>query len=356
MKTFLKLLTLSLLVFCISFSFSLAAVDPTKEYQLLAPIPGLENVDQEDFAGYAQTIVNIVIGAAAVLAVLMFMFGGFMYMVGESLQTKGEGSKTMQNAVLGLLLILFSYLILETINPNLLNLNLKIDLVEQTVEDEEDLTSGRGADYPYCYISKSGPNRGESICFKSPTACERALENLDRFDGCTFFGQPLGDTSNTSLIHGEAIELLRNNGNITVTSSRGDGAQNVCSDPNKCRTSLQGIKADTINGLISLQQSCKCSVVVTGGTETIGGHVSGTYSHISGYKVDVSEPNLSKGGNFSDFSSYLVSIGAEPDGGFQTIEAGYYTYVFHAEPEDNHWDIKVCQTADSACWKNNSTN
>jgi len=61
---------------------------------------------------------------AAALAVIMIVWGGVEYMLSESLFSKEAGKERIKNAILGLLLALTSYLILWTINPNLLNFKL----------------------------------------------------------------------------------------------------------------------------------------------------------------------------------------------------------------------------------------
>jgi type IV secretory pathway VirB2 component (pilin) len=102
-------------------SLSLAA-----DYVLLAPISGVHAPVGQGFAGYAQELITFIIGFAAVLAVLMIVYGGFMYMTGEAIDTKGHGKEVMLNAIYGLLLLLVSWLILNTINPQLLNLNVNL--------------------------------------------------------------------------------------------------------------------------------------------------------------------------------------------------------------------------------------
>ncbi|MGW3463749.1 peptidoglycan-binding domain-containing protein, partial [Streptomyces olivaceoviridis] len=54
---------------------------------------------------------------------------------------------------------------------------------------------------------------------------------------------------------------------------------------NKNCTSLQDIRARTVDGVIALKRKSGCRIVITGGTEV--GHAGGTYSHWNGYKVDV---------------------------------------------------------------------
>ncbi|MFE5300672.1 peptidoglycan-binding protein [Streptomyces sp. NPDC056632] len=51
------------------------------------------------------------------------------------------------------------------------------------------------------------------------------------------------------------------------------------------RTSLQGVRARTIEGVITLKRKSGCTIVITGGTES--GHSAGPRSHAQGYKLDL---------------------------------------------------------------------
>jgi hypothetical protein len=57
---------------------------------------------------------------AAALAVIMIVWGGVKIMLTESVFEKDDGKKKIQDAIWGLLLALVSWLILYTINPNIL--------------------------------------------------------------------------------------------------------------------------------------------------------------------------------------------------------------------------------------------
>ncbi len=61
---------------------------------------------------------------AAALAVVMIVWGGVEIMLSESVFKKSEGKQRIQDAIWGLLLALFSWLILYTINPAILNFKL----------------------------------------------------------------------------------------------------------------------------------------------------------------------------------------------------------------------------------------
>ncbi|MEK7569430.1 MAG: pilin [Patescibacteria group bacterium] len=78
---------------------------------------------------YLNTIIRLAIGIAAVLAVVMIVMGGIQYMTTELTHSKEAGKERIRNAILGLLVALGAYLILNTINPKLLSTELVIDPV-----------------------------------------------------------------------------------------------------------------------------------------------------------------------------------------------------------------------------------
>ncbi len=61
---------------------------------------------------------------AAALAVVMIVWGGVEIMLSESVFKKEDGKKKVQDAIWGLVLALVSWLILYTINPDILNFKL----------------------------------------------------------------------------------------------------------------------------------------------------------------------------------------------------------------------------------------
>ena len=52
------------------------------------------------------------------------MFAGFLYMGSDFWDKKNQAKEIIQDVVLGLLLLLGTYLILAQINPEILNLNI----------------------------------------------------------------------------------------------------------------------------------------------------------------------------------------------------------------------------------------
>jgi hypothetical protein len=99
------------------------------------------------------------------------------------------------------------------------------------------------------------------------------------------------------------------------------------------QTSLEGIREATLVELVWLVSKVPSgSIVITGGTESTGGHADGTYSHANGYKVDLRlnsaldsyiENNFRRDGSVGGYPAYR-----SPNGGL---------YV----KEGNHWDVLV---------------
>lgn len=113
---------------------SLLAILPTalfaqEEYVPLEPIPGLNiNVGSSGEGGLATYLNDVFVygvGLAAVLAVLYIVWGGFKWMSTDSVTGKSEGKTIISQALLGLALVLSTYLILYTIGgENAIRLNI----------------------------------------------------------------------------------------------------------------------------------------------------------------------------------------------------------------------------------------
>jgi len=113
-------------------------------YTPLAPLPGFpeefdtlpSKTNQCPFGNYLNIMIKLVIGIAAVLAMVMIVMGGIEYMTSDLISSKEAGKDTIKNALLGLFIALGAYLILNTINPKLLSACLD-NLPEAVIEIEE---------------------------------------------------------------------------------------------------------------------------------------------------------------------------------------------------------------------------
>ncbi len=118
-------------------------------------------------------------------------------------------------------------------------------------------------------------------------------------------------------------EKLNNNG-ITIESSG-----NCRDKTNKKCTSVDGMRAATVDGIIAFRNAVGIDLVMTGGTET--GHAGGAHSHAKGYKVDIRLD--------AAVTQYIkdnfTSKGSRRDGAdlYEDSEGNVYA------KEGNHWDI-----------------
>ena len=107
------------------------------DYVALTTIPGAtvgctpiagktEHCQKTDPVKVIKNFYGVAIGIAAVLAVIMIIYAGIEYATIESITGKSDAKDKWQGALIGLGLLLASYLILRTINIDLVNVNLDL--------------------------------------------------------------------------------------------------------------------------------------------------------------------------------------------------------------------------------------
>ena len=118
-------------------------------YHLLAPIPGMKEdfVDgSQQIGGYINSMFNIFLGLCAALAVIMIIIYGVTWMGTDSVFGKTEAKSKIGGAIGGLLLALGAWVILNTINPDLLGgaINIKQASIELEGDAESPVNINRG--------------------------------------------------------------------------------------------------------------------------------------------------------------------------------------------------------------------
>ncbi len=83
---------------------------------------GASDACKTDFLWYLRGIFVLLIAVSAVLAVVYIAYGGIEYVFSASELSKSNGKDTIRRALEGLVAVLCSYLIVYTINPNLVKL------------------------------------------------------------------------------------------------------------------------------------------------------------------------------------------------------------------------------------------
>lgn len=100
---------------------------PVLSYAQFEPfqnLPGLENAGEMSTQQYIDALYVIAIVAASILVVFKLMWAGVQYMLSEVVTSKQKAKQDIQGALLGLLIILGAVTLLNTINPNLTNIDI----------------------------------------------------------------------------------------------------------------------------------------------------------------------------------------------------------------------------------------
>lgn len=103
--------------------------DPAKPNAvcLLQPDIGVGLGEKESSLGnYLSILFKTLIGLAGGISVLLIVVGGLQYILSEVPGIKSSGKERISNALIGLILALSAWLILNTINPDLINFHLKL--------------------------------------------------------------------------------------------------------------------------------------------------------------------------------------------------------------------------------------
>ena len=107
---------------------------PKGQYRLMVQIGPL--ADCVDLKGYLEGVFQILIGIAGVLAVVMIVICGIKVMSTTSTSGKAEAKECIWKALFGMLLAIFAWLILNTINPQLLGSDLNLPDLSSSQQTE----------------------------------------------------------------------------------------------------------------------------------------------------------------------------------------------------------------------------
>lgn len=95
-------------------------VNTSINYVPLEPIPGLNQTGTAQFGVLLNAIFKVLIILGGIIATGSFVYAGVVYMTSDVIGTKSYARQRLTASLLGLLLLIGSWLILATINPQLL--------------------------------------------------------------------------------------------------------------------------------------------------------------------------------------------------------------------------------------------
>jgi hypothetical protein len=168
-------------------------------------------------AEYLSAAFKLGIGVAAVLAVVFIMIGGFRYITAAG-GSGVQGAKEMiTNAVIGLFLTMFSYTMLQTVNPDILSLRLpRVQIVKAC---SVNVSCPSRHDKEAC--EKNDPNSGmrcvwnvtQSVCYDNSAMESGAVGNKG--------GQCSGDISGNNWSCSDGSKCITIDSNTHICSKGG---------------------------------------------------------------------------------------------------------------------------------------
>lgn len=304
------------------------------QYCLLEPIPigNGQTYDKydpavsstADFINFAIKIFISIIGA---LGVIMIVLGGIQYMTTDAISKKEGGKEMISNSIFGVVLALFSWVLLNTVNPNLLDIRIDPPKgVSVTVSATDEL--------PAATKTITTTINGQNVSVT--TNCSQESVNAVAADGVALnTGAAWGSVP---VINNNDADYRKKLAEIGVNVNKGNCAtvgQSGC-------TTVYRLGTKAIDGLTKLRNNvCKenssCSLTLTGGTECWL-HQS---HQIGSGKVDLASLPL--------LDSYIKAIATkkcvdwiagESGDGCPTGQAGQYilgSSVFIRESD--HWHV-----------------
>lgn len=158
-----KKLYLAVSLFFIFLPFTVIAQESTG-FSTFQTIPFLKgNLSIES---YVNALYMLSIAIASILVVLKLMGAGVKYMLTEIVTTKQQAKKDIQNALLGLAIILGAITILNTINPNLTKLDFLGNAERVTPKANSGNSSGSASDIEadgYASYAKECTEKGGQV-------------------------------------------------------------------------------------------------------------------------------------------------------------------------------------------------
>ena len=156
----------------------------------IAPIsgltdPGTVGQDAGNTAQFLNNLYKFLIGFAAAAAVIMIIWGGLEYSTTDNISKKSEGKAKIQQAILGLVLVLLPVLVFSMINPAILNLSIGWSAIKPPSGFSTNINFGSGsaggsslaAPETGCATSTSGPYLEIAACASQADANAYSCKN-----------------------------------------------------------------------------------------------------------------------------------------------------------------------------------
>ena len=279
--------------------------------------------------GFVATFYRIALGLVGGAALGVLIYGAILWTLSEAVTSKEYAKKWITGAVWGLVLLLGAYLILYTINPDLVNIGQTQSFLDKLIKRVD--------------IQRLTPS---------------ALTGYSREEIQTGIDLALGKNLNAVLTEATVRDRLKNLGGIGVLG----GIDNPCPPGvSKGCVSFDGMRKAALDEIIQIgmdDAGGSRGLIITSVTE--GNHAAGDYSHKNGSKFDmVGSAEMDKlirtTFQQSGFRTDIKDInGQERQLGIFKVDRGSYIaeYVFepaitykdsagNTKTRGAHWDVQA---------------
>jgi hypothetical protein len=224
-----------------------------------------------DFGEYIGVAYKWLVGSGALFAIVMIMISGLQWSLGAaSSESIGKAKSRLKNAIIGLVLLMSTYLILATVNPQLLSLQVpKFPMIRTldigSTENSCDYLIGRWGSAPYTVANGAPSDSPFAVGQPAPTGGTRAtIENLSHGALCGSVGEITLDWKGASVLSGSTCTFRHCPTADEVCVGSADFAQCLgCKDINSSNSGENGISPDEATCAIFSSSSASSTCVLT---------------------------------------------------------------------------------------------
>ncbi|MEM2145200.1 MAG: pilin, partial [Candidatus Jordarchaeaceae archaeon] len=128
----------------------------------------------KSFSEYMKFLIDFIMAVVGILAMFMIVLGGYQYMASSgNAEAAANAKDRITSALTGLVLVLLSFLIIQTINPQLLRFDLSVPKVEWNLSNVNE------GGVPQC-----PPDKTTGIAFADPISCNKICLNSSVKTNC----------------------------------------------------------------------------------------------------------------------------------------------------------------------------
>ncbi|MDO8575161.1 MAG: pilin [bacterium] len=363
MKKHLKILFLLIIPLAVIFFIgntepvsALLITDNKLEYKMLEPLPCLDGRDcnlglatstiqSKDLATYINGLFKLAIGIATLLAMVMITWGGFEYATSDAISGKSEGKEKIQNALIGLILVLLSYIILYTIDPRLVTFNTALDKV--TIQDVDQMVFDPANS---ARLTELGQERADSSVkkielYKAINDNKKDLEDLEAYADSLLDGDPEKERYLNEIISPIKKQILADEATLAALSAFKKSTSQYFANPISVENAgmtdgIQSIRAAIFGGSDGISQ--KSSAIIDPRT----GKLVPARVDADGKSIPMDDPSIKSSVSETDSSIIIKSPGYENiETYFNKLEQ---SYVDKNEPLNDEQKIILNQKKDFA--------